>query len=796
MRLTLILSCYFLLQSIMYSQVNFRLNRHLIKLKPGSSLNADKNAKGEIYLLSRHFEWYPDSLKRHENRAPLLLSMVLELQAEADVRYLDTMPNREYAAEKFQFLRDLSLAFDGKRFGLIDLKKTPKIEFKYDFALPFDKDSFAHVSRDNKKYLIDEKGTEHLVAYNIRELNPELRALDLRGQNLEKLPSALFELGHLEILLLDENRLKEIPAAIGQLKNLKILALRKNQLQNCPTELFKLDRLEKLDLTENKFLDKVSLFKQIKIANRPVILSAYEFSEISAGSKAISIKLPIDDRVRAEIFEIDNLITLDLSTEVELEFVSMDVTMEDVANDESLVISNKDYFKKLSNLKKLTTLSLSNRNIDKLPMVITELEQLTHLDLGLNNLTSLPLQFGQLEQLEALMLNSNNFGTFPKALSALKKLQALNLKYNGLKVLPSEIAALENLQELNLSGNKLKTLPAEVGGLVRLQSLNCRDNIVEELPIEIGALKKLRKLNLGQNKLETLPNEIGRLSELVSLNIQSNNLLNIPFEISQLSKLIHLDLSHNQIGELNPKIFELTNLQTLNLSRNPFSRIPKEIGQLKSLKSLDLSSLKLKEFPLELGQLSSLTDLNLWGLRIDSGDYQSLIEALSMLENLYFLELGSMPIDFVDYIQLRKKIPWCTIDWVPPHAQTYFREGNYEKAFEVQQYEILMDSSIYNHYFSLSYYALFVGGYDLAIEAVNKTLALEPKALSVETNLALAYLLSNQWEKAKAIYEKWKDKNWPNGRSCNVSFLKDIEDLETAGISHPDFAKVRQIIEN
>lgn len=73
-------------------------------------------------------------------------------------------------------------------------------------------------------------------------------------------------------------------------------------------------------------------------------------------------------------------------------------------------------------------------------------------------------------------------------------------------------------------------------------------------------------------------------------------------------------------------------------------------------------------------------------------------------------------------------------------------------------------------------------------------LELNPDAQKVETNLALGYLLNDQWSEAEVIYLKWKGQHFPNdSRLCDDVFLKDIKDLEDAGVTHPDFKKVRQL---
>jgi hypothetical protein len=53
----------------------------------------------------------------------------------------------------------------------------------------------------------------------------------------------------------------------------------------------------------------------------------------------------------------------------------------------------------------------------------------------------------------------------------------------------------------------------------------------------------------------------------------------------------------------------------------------------------------------------------------------------------------------------------------------------------------------------------------------------------IYTNLALGYLLTNQFEKAEAIYQEFKDKaRRDNQVWFKDSFLKDFDDLETNGI--------------
>jgi tetratricopeptide (TPR) repeat protein len=124
----------------------------------------------------------------------------------------------------------------------------------------------------------------------------------------------------------------------------------------------------------------------------------------------------------------------------------------------------------------------------------------------------------------------------------------------------------------------------------------------------------------------------------------------------------------------------------------------------------------------------------------------------------------------------------------------YSNQSKYKEAYGISKKLIILNPANYNYWFNLSFYALFVGKYKEAIDAANKTLELDPEQLGVVTNLALGYVLNNQFRNAEEIYLKWKDKNFPNDeRLCDDIFLQDIKDLEEAGIKHKDFDKVRAL---
>jgi hypothetical protein len=65
-------------------------------------------------------------------------------------------------------------------------------------------------------------------------------------------------------------------------------------------------------------------------------------------------------------------------------------------------------------------------------------------------------------------------------------------------------------------------------------------------------------------------------------------------------------------------------------------------------------------------------------------------------------------------------------------------------------------------------------------------------------NLALAYLLNDQYDSAEKIFLDWKDKPWPLTPSLYATFrdifLANISALENIDITHPDFEKVKELL--
>ena len=101
----------------------------------------------------------------------------------------------------------------------------------------------------------------------------------------------------------------------------------------------------------------------------------------------------------------------------------------------------------------------------------------------------------------------------------------------------------------------------------------------------------------------------------------------------------------------------------------------------------------------------------------------------------------------------------------------------------------------FKSYYRLSHAQLFTGQYQEAIINAKRVLEIKDD-IFIYINLALAYLLNNQYNEAISVITKYKDKKlYLSGPTFNNEVLIILSELEAAGIDHPDFEKVRQILE-
>jgi tetratricopeptide (TPR) repeat protein len=97
-------------------------------------------------------------------------------------------------------------------------------------------------------------------------------------------------------------------------------------------------------------------------------------------------------------------------------------------------------------------------------------------------------------------------------------------------------------------------------------------------------------------------------------------------------------------------------------------------------------------------------------------------------------------------------------------------------------------------YDTLSWYLLFTRNFPAAEAAARRSLALDPSQDSI--NLAHALLLQGKYYEAKKLYLAFTPEEHNDEKFNQSVLLDDLDVLETAGITHPDVAKVRILLKD
>lgn len=480
---------------------------------------------------------------------------------------------------------------------------------------------------------------------------------------------------------------------------------------------------------------------------------------------------------------------------------------------------------RFGDLKNLKILYLNNNLLTKLPENFSSMTALQTLMLDGNKLAALPDDFGNLKNLEDLSLYNNQITRIPPGFGSLNNLRRLHLSVNPIGTLPESFGKLNNLEFLTLIECNLQRLPESFGQLSKLRWLEANVNHLTGLPESFGQLKMLRNLVLNMNELKGLPASFGQLSKLETFAAFANQMTALPADFGNMTYLRELALGQNRITHLPENFSQLTHLESFEISKNQLSQLPKGLGRLRNLKRLDVSENQLENLPAELGVLDSLQELY-----INDNQLGSLPEEIGQLGALTTLfaggnKLSTLPSSLCNLIRLETfsylknpilELPPCiknmsaqapafeallyeldseSSDSALLLAAQKMLKNSYQQAYKNALNGIRSDSSNAGLYFSLSYYALFESQYSQAIAAAQKTLQLNPRLVKVETNLALGYLLNNQYNLALPIYLKWKGKKFEADdlELADEVFLKDIRELEDMGILHPGFRKVKDL---
>jgi len=115
--------------------------------------------------------------------------------------------------------------------------------------------------------------------------------------------------------------------------------------------------------------------------------------------------------------------------------------------------------------------------------------------------------------------------------------------------------------------------------------------------------------------------------------------------------------------------------------------------------------------------------------------------------------------------------------------------------------KLLSTDTSYKHIVSidlsnLSWMLLKNRKFEASLESVKLSLYADSSNQYLYVTLPLALVLNNRFDEAKEIYLKHYKKFIFNIASYTRYYLLDIAELERRGITHPDFSRVRELLNN
>ncbi|MBN2175287.1 MAG: hypothetical protein JW731_14225 [Bacteroidales bacterium] len=219
---------------------------------------------------------------------------------------------------------------------------------------------------------------------------------------------------------------------------------------------------------------------------------------------------------------------------------------------DTLMINTQSIFNKLSGIKKLQKIDISDRTEVRSLSPLSELSDLKEV-ICKNTLVSDLSPIRNLNKLEVLDISE----TPVESLSPLHYSVSLNKLYfnytlvNDLKT----VAGLIKLSELEFAGNRINNLQS-LSSLKELHSLDCSNTQVYDVS-PLKDLKKLEKLNISGTTVSNLE-PIAGLNELKYLNLENTTVMTLE-SLSEIKNIEILRISNTEISSLEP----LNNLESL-----------------------------------------------------------------------------------------------------------------------------------------------------------------------------------------------------------------------------------------
>lgn len=241
-------------------------------------------------------------------------------------------------------------------------------------------------------------------------------------------------------------------------------------------------------------------------------------------------------------------------------------------SDEEVAATLEAWIRTKPEVIRLRTLSLSDRQITRIPPEIGLLTRLEVLEINKSPVRSLPPQIGALTRLRQFSLYYTLVKFLPREFQNLTLLEKVGLWNNQLENIDS-LGPLSNLTNLSASANKIKNLPILLNW-PKMQTLDLSNNQIEELPSSFYLSFALTSIVLYENRIRSISEKIGNLTQLRTLCLNGNRLSLIPSSLATLPNLTSLNVTDNQLACLPVELAQMTSLQEICIKNNRILQRP------------------------------------------------------------------------------------------------------------------------------------------------------------------------------------------------------------------------------
>jgi predicted Zn-dependent protease len=163
---------------------------------------------------------------------------------------------------------------------------------------------------------------------------------------------------------------------------------------------------------------------------------------------------------------------------------------------------------------------------------------------------------------------------------------------------------------------------------------------------------------------------------------------------------------------------------------------------------------------------------------------------------LLAIEKSKLFRDFGNECLVNKPENKVIINGLRADAARHIAQGRYEDAIALLTSGIMENGSgtaMDHNLLGRAY--MYSRQYSRAIKTLKDGEQLDSAELQIQLSLAHAYMLNDEFSKAKEIHKKYKNQNLSASRSWKEQALADIKDLEAAGIRNKDLKRMSELLD-